>query len=587
MEAWQEKYVMNTREIARLSDACRTGTSGETDGKQDLRGAESSMAELRRENINLLNDHLFPLLDGLFGAPPETVSELEQFADQLMDWKSNLDCGLYVVIHKALLSFQRIRRDRAGILRELYKLGMGYYYLYMYVTGMDFDKVRKMSFRNELLFTEAASYLRFFEEIEDEESRGYIIRSMANIALCTTDKKKKIAAGRRILEIIRDPYYRDLAPGLPWDVFLSRTHQQMSANRHELSKGDLGREDLAAVLDSCYEVFHAQQGQANPSIRWLWPLYEMEYSCGYTDAETTLDRMEKLIRGNPEDAYDMSGLYGGIQLPLYYSHMLRKHPRLADDPNRLRFMAYASERLLATMTGCPLEFQDNYFFYLIRQTVAEYHEFPGCVTYLELSRTLLRRFAGPIYDRGLRAGRMLRLLCGGMLERFPECFDEIPFLQDLRNPDEKKTALLDYAEGCGLYHDFGLLKLNITRTEQTRNLFEEEQEIYQLHVLSGWEDLKKRPSTERYADIALGHHAWYNGMGGYPANYERNRSACRQMTDAVALVSRLLETPLEPMEDMNREIAAGEGSRFSPRVTAVFLDPGVNKALDRILKQKE
>ena len=182
---------------------------------------------------------------------------------------------------------------------------------------------------------------------------------------------------------------------------------------------------------------------------------------------------------------------------------------------------------------------------------------------------------------------MLRLLCGGMLERFPECYDEIPFLQDLRNPDEKKTALLDYAEGCGLYHDFGLLKLNITRTEQTRNLFEEEQEIYQLHVLSGWEDLKKRPSTERYADIALGHHAWYNGMGGYPANYERNRSACRQMTDAVALVSRLLETPLEPMEDMNREIAAGEGSRFSPRVTAVFLDPGVNKALDRILKQKE
>ena len=587
MEAYQEQYLAQAREIAALSDLCRGGAPDSEDAFQKRREAETRIAELRQENNRLLSDDLFPALDALPGAPQEALDRLEKFADQLMDWKTNLDCGLYVVIHKALLSLQRIRKSRAGILRELYKLGMGYYYLYMYVSGMDQDAVRTMNFRNEMLFTEAASYLRFFREIGEEESRGYIIRSMANIALCTKDRKKKIAAGRRILEIIRDPYYRGLAPGLPWDVFLSRTHQQMSANRHELSTGNLDREELAAVLDSCYEVFKAQQGQERPSVRWLWPLYEMEYSCGYTDAETTLDRLEKLISRTPAGEYDMSGLYGSIQLPLYYSHMLRDNPRLADDPVRLRFMAYASEKMLDTMMSCPLDCQDSYFFYLVRETVGEYHEFPGCVTYLDLSSHLLQRFAGALYLRGRKAGRMLQVLCGAMLEQFPDSFEEIPFLRDLKNPDDKKEALLDYAEGCGLYYDYGLLKINITRTEQTRSLFEEELEIYQLHCFSGWEDLKKRPSTRRYADVALGHHVWYNGAGGYPSFYERNRSAYRQMTDAAAVTARMLETPEAPMTEILREISAGDGSRFSPAVTAVCLEPEIARKLDEILKSDE
>ena len=584
MELYQEKYLAHTREIAELSGLDRGIASDSDDAVQKRHETENRILELRQENIRLLNDYLFPALDALLGAPEDVIEQLEGFADQLMDWKSNLDCGLYVIIHKALLSLQRIRHSRAGILRELYKLGMGYYYLYMYVSGMDLDAVRKMNFRNEMLFTEAASYFRFFKEIEDDESRGYIIRSMANIALCTKDRKKKIAASRRILDIIRDPYYRGLAPGLPWDVFLRRTHQQMSANRNELSAGNLDRDELAAVLDSCYEVFNAQQGQDHPSVRWLWPLYEMEYSCGYVDAETTLDRLEKLISLTPAGEYDMSGLYGSIQLPLYYSHLLRDNPRLSDDPIRLRFMAYASEKMLDTMTSCPLEFQDSYFFYLIRVAVSEYHEFPGCVTYLDFSRHLMQRFAGVLYLRARKAGRMLHVLCGAMLEQFPDCFDDIPFLRDLKNPAEKRKALLEYAEGCALYYDYGLLKINITRTEQTRSLFEEELEIYQLHCISGWEDLNRRPSTRRYADVALGHHVWYNGTGGYPEFYERNRSAYRQMTDTVAVAARMLETSEAPITEILQEISAGDGSRFSPVVTAVCLEPEISEQLDEILK---
>lgn len=584
MEAYQEQYLANIREIAALSDDDRnTGADFESWYQERLR-ADRRIAELRAQNMRLLNEHLFPVIDQVFSASDETLAGLEAFADQLMDWKSNLDCGLYVVIHKALLSLHRIRRHRDGTIMELYKLGMGYYYLHLNVASMKVNSVRALNFRNEMLFTEAASYFRFFEEIPREETRGYIIRAMANIALCTKDRKKKIATGIRILNIVQDPYYRSLAPGLPWDVFVRRTHQQMSANRNELSAGDLNRDELAAVLDSCYVVFNQQQAEEHPSVRWLWPLYEMEYSCGYVDAETTLERLEKLITQTPTDEYDMSAMYGSVQLPLYYSHMLRDHPRLADDPLRLRFMAYASGRLERMLTECPPDRFDTYFFYLIRETVSEYVEFPGCVTYLDLTRKLFQRFAGPLYIEGCKAGRMMRLLCGEMLRRFPDYFDDLPVLRPEDSGPAKEKALLDYAEGCGFYHDFGLLKLNIARTLRARDLFEDEQVIYQLHGLSGWEDLKSRPSTRRYADIALGHHAWYNGTDGYPEEYQRNASPYRQMTDLAALVSWLQERADTPMDRLVREACEAEGTRFSPRVAAVFSEPQVASGLEGILR---
>jgi hypothetical protein len=49
----------------------------------------------------------------------------------------------------------------------------------------------------------------------------------------------------------------------------------------------------------------------------------------------------------------------------------------------------------------------------------------------------------------------------------------------------------------------------------------------------------------------------------------------------------MLETPETPMPDLLREIAAGEGSRFSPIAAAVCMDPDIADKLDAILKSDE
>ena len=584
MLPYQTQYLENTREIVALGNIYSDAASDFDAWHAAQLRAQTRSAALRAQNNDLLNRCLFPALDSLHGASADELADLEAFADALMDWRTNLDCGVYVVIHDALLRLYRVRKDRDNIIKTLYKLGMGLYYQRRGLEGIGDPKVDTARFQNEMAFTEAASYMRYYEEIDSEATRGYIIRSVANVALCTKDHRRKIAASARTLQIIRDPHYRALAPGLPWDAFLRKTHQQMSANRVMLARGSLTTEELAAVLDSCYEVFTPEDGVDNPAVRWLWPYYEMEYNCGYVDLKTTLDRLEALIERTPFDQYDSSGLYGNIQLASNYGRLLKNHPALREEPARVRFLDRAYRKMLRTLLHCPPSHFDDEFFYYLDIAFSNYFEMEGVLPYRELTTRLMRRFSGALYVRSRKVGVLLRCLCAAIFDRDPGFFDDIPFLREIRFPVEKRAALLDYAEGCGLYHDFGLIKMNIDRTLRTRSLFEGEYQLYQLHAVSGGDDLRTRKSTERYADIALGHHSWYNGAGGYPERYVRTASPYRQMTDVVAVAVYMLDAWDGDMRALTADILSGEGRRFSPLVTAHLGDDALLAQLEAALR---
>ncbi|MBO5555262.1 MAG: hypothetical protein J5941_07000, partial [Solobacterium sp.] len=338
MEDYQRQYIENSRMIQALNDYSHGAEQGFSAWYQERKEQEKRSEALRQENIRLLNEHFFPVLDYLHDADEATLRSLEEFGEALMDWKNNLDCGLYVLIHDGLLSRCRVRKDRSGVIRELYKLGMGIYYQNKMIQGLERERKRSYLFQNELIFTEGGSYFKYFADTPDDETKGYIIRSLANIALCCEDRRRRVAVTSRILKILQDPYYRDLAPSLPWDVFLRKTHQQMSANRDVLSRGNFSGEELAEVLESCMVVFEPEKDNADPNVRWLWPYYEMQYSCGFVSLEKTLARMEDLISSASTDRHDTSGLYAAVQLPIYYGRLLRDNPQVSRREKKEEFL---------------------------------------------------------------------------------------------------------------------------------------------------------------------------------------------------------------------------------------------------------
>ncbi len=587
MQPYQQRYIENAREILRLGDFYGVPRTDFPSWYAAEKENIQRMRTLKRENIDLLNQHLFPTLDELHQADESSIDELIAFADALLDWKTNLDCGVYVSIHEALLSLYRIRRDRNRIIRELYKLGMGLYYLDRSVEGVKEEHAAPFRFRNEMVFTEAGSYLKFFEEIPDAETRGYIIRALANISICTNDRKRRVAVTSRVLEIVKDPYYRELEPSLPWDVFLRRTNQQMSANRTTLSKGNLSKQELEAVLESCYEVFKPEEQNKNPDIRWLWPYYEMEYSCGFVDLETTLDRMERLIEQTPYDDYSVSGLYGNVQLAIYYGRLLKSNPAAESKKHHREVLRHAYAKMMRTMMTCPIGDKADYLAYIVRLVMTSYHEISEVQPLREVLQQLMQRYAGAQTIRAEQAAAVTRLFAETILNEEPAFFDDIPFLKDYTDEAARREALLTYAEDCGRYHDLGLIQLNMARVLETRQLFETEDQMFRLHTVAGYDDMVRCPSTARFADVALGHHRWYNGAGGYPASYVRNDSPYRQMTDMVAVVAYLIERDGVDLKTAVGEVIAQERKRFSPLVTVYLDDPRLLSGIETILQNDE
>lgn len=577
---WQA-YIDNARKAAEKGDFTAELDKGFEGWYAARLSAEKELGELKRENMMILNAHLFPCLDDLHSASNETLSELSDFADKLLDWRINLDPGIYVAIHDAMLNLYRVRHDRNALIRELYKLGMGYYYMTRYMSGIDDKLTAPLRFQNEMLFTEASSYLRYFEEIDDEETRGYIIRALANIALCTRDHKRKIAVSARILKIVRDEHFRTLAPGLPWDRFERSTHQQMSSNRVMLSRGDLSQDELAEVLDSCYEVFKTEQQNKEVNVRWLWPYYEMEYSCGYVTREQTLERLEKLISDTPYDRYDLGGLYGNIHLPLIYGELMRQYPELKQELRRVRFLDEANRKMLKTLMTCPASAINDSLRQHVANVLSSYNE-TGCeITYKQIALSIMQRFAGDIYIEGRLRGRIAQCLCRALLEKDGAFFDDISFIKALP-PAQKQAAVDRYANECSLLCDIGLVKMGLTHI-RTRSLLESEHRIYLMHPVSGWADLKQRESTGIYADIALGHHSRYDGAQPLPGDYVRTDSPCRQMTDAVQAASFILDEYAGDLDAVLNKLYKGEGTRFSPLITACLGDQKLKGALTEAL----
>ncbi len=624
MQPWQEAYLENARELIRLrgiegeTEALggffpEKSGEGETDTLADSAGDQEnslSLGEtaearerpnaeraetLKERNNRLLTEHFFPLLDRLPEASPEEIAELTAFGDQALDWKVNLDTGVYIAIHEALLRMYRIRRDRESVIRELYRLGMGLYYQRRMLTGLAEGRENSPRFENEMVFTEAASFFREYSSLKTEEAKGYVIRAMANIALCAADSRGKIRASSRALQAVRSPACRAEAPGLPWDRFERALHQQMSSNRESLSRGDLSADELSEVLDSCYEVFRPEEHAAAPSVRWLWPYYEMEYSCGYVNPEITANRLQRLIEETPWDQYDMDGLYGNVQLPIHYGKLMRKNKVLRDNPGRRAFLARALRKMERTLMTCPAEAYGDYTMFNVLLPFEDYLEVPGAPAWKDLICGLIRKFFPADWRRGQKVGELSAVLAEAALRRDPAFYDDLPLWAEENEASDsehfqagrdaretvKTAAIRQYAWECGIFCDIGQTTMNLERV--CRKPMAREEEIRKLHPVIGHDLLMKHPSGRPFAEVALGHHAWYNG-GGYPEEYERTKSPYRQMADTVGLASFLADTFRGDMADTLQTVFREENRQFSPLLTMLLAEEKVRNELEKLLK---
>ncbi len=585
MRPYQKEYIENIREIAALT--ARKDPDGLTLEAYEARMRRDEVAAWEKvgRNMTLLREGLFSTLDHLFDADRET---LEEFATHLMGGKETQDEGVFRLIHRALLSLARQKGDRCGMIRELYWLGMGYYWLYSKLVGLPLEVTEKYANQMRLSFTEAAAYLKYFEEIEDTETRGYMLRSRANMSLGSFKSSgEKIRLVRDTLCIMQDESYRQTEPDLPWERYLYMTHQQMASSVSYSKEQVMSPEDMAWIMESAYIVYHQRLEEAVASgghtpLRWAFPYYAMEYYCGIYDMDHLMARIEKLMdQADPADV-SPDGMYGILSLPAFYCQYLEQNPERI--PAKASYLEGLYQRALEYAGRFPAQEDEKLSLYL-RQLSFTYIETQGGVPYGVYLQKLLLRFAPEAYLHSRMVGEAARALCGLIMEEEPTFFDDVVKFRQIDDPEAKRRQVLDDAMTCGLLHDVGKISFLELYSRTARQWFEEEYEVTRLHTTAGHLLLSERASTKRFAPIALGHHAWYDGSShGYPEAYRRLECPCRQMVDVIGLVDWLENvshsaqayTGMEMgFDEAVEEAISLEGRRFSPMLTARLRDKQV------------
>lgn len=580
MRPYQEEYIRNLRELFNLTAGRKTSRWVYEEYLEDLFSCRRRAEEMVKQNMQLLKDGLFPVLDHMFEIDEEELRELEEFAGHLLGTNEELDVGLFCQIHRALLSLARQTKDRNGMIRELYWLGIGYYHLCNKLVGIKPSESEAYTTQMRLCFTEAAAYLKYYDEIEDAETRGYILRSRANMALGNFKTPgEKIRMIKRSLEILQDVGYQEKEPDLPWDKYIYMAHQQMAASISYTKEQSMSPQDVENIMDSVYIVYEQQLQEAlekkeRPPVRIQFPYCAIEYFCGLDTLDGLLTKMERMMdQADPGD-FSLDNMYGMILLPAFYCQFLKEYPEKL--PERTEYLEHIYRKVLGYLESVPRDSEKEMMFFYLRQLSSAFLETEHGVSYKDFLMKLQMRFAPVIYVHSLVVGKAAVEFCRIIMEEEPEFFDDIEYIREISDKTEKEKRVLVYAMECGMLHDVGKVDFMSLYAKTVRQWFEEEYEMAHLHTVVGEAHLEARQSTSSFGAIALGHHSWYDGSQGYPKTYRRLDCQYRQMVDVIGLVDWLdnvtnanfFHTGMEKtFEEAVEDAISLEGRRFSPLLT--------------------
>ncbi len=592
MQVYQQEYLNNSARIAALAAWEKPKGMPFEAYAARLQENENRRRELVEQNMELLRSFLFPVLDNLFQCDAETLEELDDFSFQLFDGQQETDVGLFCQIRQALLTLARQKRDRNAVIRNLYWLGMGRNSQVNKLIGLELEDIEKFTTRMRLCFTEGAAYLKYFDEIDDTQTRGYILRCRANVSLGQFPTSgEKVHLVKKTLQILQDKGYQQKEPNLPWDRFIYLTHQNMASTISYSREKVMTPQDMADIMESVYIVYQRriQEAEASgkkPLARSVFNYYAIQYYCGIFDFEHLLQEMERLMdEADPAD-FSPEGMYCALSLPAFYCQYLGDYPEHLQ--GREGYLEGLYQRAMAYVDSFPAAKRDYRLFVYLRQLAYTFVETERSVSYGDFLELLLIHFAPESYIHARVVGAGAAALCGEILKEEPDFFDDIEFIRSIEDREEKWRAVEDFARGCGLYHDVGKINIIELFSGSVRQWLEGEYEMAQLHTLGGGQLLSARASTRRYASAALGHHSWYDGTHGYPEAYHRLECPERQMVDIISLVDWLdgvtrtswVHTGVRMSFEEALEEAIGlEGRSFSPLLTARLRDSATAQCL--------
>lgn len=178
-----------------------------------------------------------------------------------------------------------------------------------------------------------------------------------------------------------------------------------------------------------------------------------------------------------------------------------------------------------------------------------------------------------------------------LLEKRAVLLTGLPGLQNQEAVQQKAEEIRSYVRKAGLFHDIGKNRITGVINQQTRRLSEAEFALIKEHPeYPDNSNLKHDPYFSQFYEIIAGHHKSYNGLFGYPKNFDNVHSPCRIFIDLITICD-CLDAATDRLgrnycggkdfHEVLKELYAGSGTYYNPDIVSLLQE---DKALQEELQ---
>jgi len=556
----------------------------------------ANLKRLRISTDQILNEHLYPMLDNIETITDEDDEELYALAQKLSSFETRQDPGLALKIYQALLERARQKENDAKILKYLYWCGITQFFFYS-----------KRSERILAYFEEGAAYAEKYDSFEDPEIRQYVHRCLGNVGMVLYSVEKPEEAVEK--EESNFNFWNKLIfagkdPDFPWLNYFLNGYNHRRANLTRLVHTDPEqetKEKLKEILDvdiTMNKLYHKNRDYygAFGGTRYDYQLWESRFLNGLISFDNLIENIDKRKAEIDPDDYSPDAMYVRIQLNSYLMFYASKLSKLKH--RRDEIVAKVSEDTIEYLSQIPKTVSNETVIVYLRSLCESLSEIfdPEEQFDFILRMTTFRHI--PTYAHSIMVGKVAAVLTAKLIETNPAGFIGCLDITGEEDAKLKAKELCEFANMGGLCHDIGKIGCIDNPYMHIRILTDEEFEIIKGHPDEGVLMMKREDGVslnEGYIDIIAGHHKYYDNTAGYPENYNINEAKYKVMTDIisaansiVAATDHMSKTYDDPktLEMVIGEIKAEAGVRYSPTIASALDDEDIFSSIKRLLEEE-
>ena len=576
-----ERYLANVARCAVLNKPTFEPGLSDSELLESIQQNAREVHELIFQNNEILDRFL--LNRNPAEITDEEIHDLSMFADRLFLYNHSIDDGAAFRIHHLLLDVATLRSDRDMRIRELYYVGITLQYLKICCNDLNLfallGEVRAA-------FDAAAKYMTAYEEIESEQTRSFIVRSLANRKLGLERTSKSWDEYDKLfteaMDVITSPKYRAMNPGLPWDAFEYSMHADRAGMIDALRSCNDPERAQQVLTSARYIYEHTEEHERNnkrfTSSRVTYVYEAARYHAGEITLHSLLSTLYELYEQVDWSDCSDRGLVFNVNIPCYiqyYSGRLPSSERAIWRAKRREVFAKVSEYLARMNT--------NEYMFLLNNNVQEIVALraQGDRSFRKHKLEYILSCHRPTYVHSNVVAWLAGQLAWRMTEVSPSALIGVLGAKDEEQVCARAREIAQHAYECALYHDMGKNMLLSAVSLYHRRLIDQEFGNIKRHPIFGARLLHMCGAGKDAQQVALYHHLFYDGAGGYPQDCKPCSDSARPLVGIVSVADSLdagtdnigrCYAAVKTFETLVGELRAGSGTRYDPAVVALFDD---------------